>query len=270
MLTERDERRLAGVHPDLVAVVRRAADIGAGTGRRFRVTCGCRSIEEQRRLVAEGKSKTLRSRHLTGHAVDLVSLTGAHGVSYSLARMQGLNACMMQAAGELGVPLEWGGDWTTFKDTPHWQLPHAAYPAEAPPKPKAKAKPEPEPAPSPEPEPDPVDEPEAEPEPAGEGHIPVYAAEEPPAPTATDAPPAKPLAASKQANAGTAEAAGGAFLHGLSWQEILATAKSAGGIVPALHANPLLAVLLGLSVGMIGLGLFQVWDRRTKRRRHGI
>jgi len=26
------------------------------------------------------------------------------------------------------VPIEWGGDWKTFKDGPHFQLPHAKYP----------------------------------------------------------------------------------------------------------------------------------------------
>lgn len=30
---------------------------------------------------------------------------------------------MKQAAKELNVPIEWGGDWRTFKDGPHFQLP---------------------------------------------------------------------------------------------------------------------------------------------------
>jgi peptidoglycan L-alanyl-D-glutamate endopeptidase CwlK len=26
------------------------------------------------------------------------------------------------------VPIEWGGDWKSFKDGPHWQLPFRSYP----------------------------------------------------------------------------------------------------------------------------------------------
>lgn len=119
--------RLAGVHPDLVAVVERAA------GKiDFRVTEGLRDLARQKRLVAEGKSRTLRSRHLTGHAVDLVALTGDGVTSYAWAEMSAIARAMKAAAEELAVPIEWGGDWTTFKDTPHFQLPWALYPAEAP------------------------------------------------------------------------------------------------------------------------------------------
>jgi len=31
----------------------------------------------------------------------------------------------------LRVPIEWGGDWRSFKDGPHWQLPWAEYPITA-------------------------------------------------------------------------------------------------------------------------------------------
>jgi peptidoglycan L-alanyl-D-glutamate endopeptidase CwlK len=33
-----------------------------------------------------------------------------------------------RAAQEVGVPVEWGGDWKSFKDGPHWQLPFKEYP----------------------------------------------------------------------------------------------------------------------------------------------
>lgn len=121
-LDARSEANLAGVHPDLVAVVRAARQRIP-----FIVTEGLRSAARQRQLVAEGRSQTLHSRHLTGHAVDLVDPAG----SYAWAAMAAIAAAMQAAANELGVVLEWGGDWVGFKDTPHFQLPQAVYPAGA-------------------------------------------------------------------------------------------------------------------------------------------
>jgi peptidoglycan L-alanyl-D-glutamate endopeptidase CwlK len=40
-----------------------------------------------------------------------------------------LAPAMKQAAAELRIPIEWGGDWRSFKDGPHWQLPWKSYPA---------------------------------------------------------------------------------------------------------------------------------------------
>ncbi|MFO0467523.1 MAG: M15 family metallopeptidase, partial [bacterium] len=68
-LTARCGQRLAGVHPDLVRVVERAAK----DGTKFRVIEGLRTMDRQAELVRAGKSQTMRSRHLTGHAVDLAA-----------------------------------------------------------------------------------------------------------------------------------------------------------------------------------------------------
>jgi len=128
-LNASSEKRLKGVHPDLVKVVRRAAEI---TTTDFVVTCGLRTLAEQRRLVAAGASKTLKSRHLPGtgglsHAVDLAAVLGGK-VRWDWPLYHRLAAAMKQAAAELKVPLEWGGDWKTFKDGPHFQLPWSNYP----------------------------------------------------------------------------------------------------------------------------------------------
>ena len=69
-LTPRDLDRLRGVHPDLVRVVVRARAMDA-----FFVSEGVRTEERQRQLVREGKSRTMASRHLTGHAVDLYPIS---------------------------------------------------------------------------------------------------------------------------------------------------------------------------------------------------
>ena len=149
-LSSRCELRLAGVHPDLVRVVRNAAAGGA----MFRVTEGLRTPERQRQLVTEGKSQTLDSRHLTGHAVDVVPLDDAGNVSWAWDLYFPLADAFRAAAIAEGVPVIWGGAWgqemaeyatakagqaayvarvkeagrKPFLDGPHFELARAAYP----------------------------------------------------------------------------------------------------------------------------------------------
>jgi len=120
-LSLRSKQRLSGVHPDLVDVVKRAIEI---TEQDFSVTEGIRHIERQRQLVSTGKSTTLNSRHLTGHAVDLVP----YPVSWDWEYFYPIADAMKQAAEELDVDLEWGGDWKSFPDGPHFQLSWKKYP----------------------------------------------------------------------------------------------------------------------------------------------
>ena len=115
--------RLIGVHPDLVRVVKRALQISELD---FTVLEGLRGILRQEELVAAGASKTMNSRHLTGHAVDLGAYVGGT-VRWDWPLYDKLAAAMKAAAKELSVPLEWGGDWVSFKDGPHFQLPWEKY-----------------------------------------------------------------------------------------------------------------------------------------------
>lgn len=123
-LSKKSRDRLAGVHPDLVKVVERAIEI---TEMDFAVLEGVRSKARQEQLVKAGASQTMRSRHLTGHAVDLGAYV-AGSVRWDWPLYHKLAVAVKQAAAELQVPIEWGGDWTTFKDGPHWQLPWKEYP----------------------------------------------------------------------------------------------------------------------------------------------
>lgn len=128
ILNTTSNQRLRGVHPDLVRVVRRCAADWADPETGFIVTQGLRTLEEQKLLKAKGASRTLRSRHLTGHAVDLaVSVRGQ--IRWDWPLYAKLAKAMKAAAKAEKVPLEWGGDWTSFKDGPHFQLPWAKYPA---------------------------------------------------------------------------------------------------------------------------------------------
>lgn len=119
--------KLRGVHPDLVRVVHRCASDWKDADTAFIITCGLRTLAEQKILVAKGASKTLRSRHLTGHAVDLAAVLKGK-VRWDWPLYDRLAKRMKAAAKAEKVPLEWGGDWATFKDGPHFQLPWNKYP----------------------------------------------------------------------------------------------------------------------------------------------
>ena len=123
-LGARSESNLVGVHPDLVAVVRRAIQI---TEVDFTVIEGLRTKERQRELVRTGKSQTMNSRHLNGHAVDIAPWVNGT-VSWDWKYFYIIEKAMKQAAEELQISVEWGGDWRSFKDGPHWQLPWGEYP----------------------------------------------------------------------------------------------------------------------------------------------
>jgi peptidoglycan LD-endopeptidase CwlK len=128
-LTATSLKRLKGVHPDLVKVVKRAAEI---TKQDFQVIEGVRTLARQRQLVKRGASRTLRSRHIPapnglGHAVDLVAMVGGR-VSWEVPLYHVIADAMRLAARQLGVRIEWGGDWKGFFDGPHFQLPWAEYP----------------------------------------------------------------------------------------------------------------------------------------------
>jgi peptidoglycan L-alanyl-D-glutamate endopeptidase CwlK len=117
-LSEKSRKKLEGVEPDLVAVVELAI---SRTDQDFCVGEGLRTIERQKMLVETGKSQTMNSRHITGHAVDLWVLVKGK-VNWEMPRYKKLAALVLDCAKELGVPVEWGGNWRTFKDGPHFQL----------------------------------------------------------------------------------------------------------------------------------------------------
>lgn len=124
VLGTRSLSRLEGVNPALVALVKKAA---AMSDLDFTVLEGLRTVARQKQLVAQGASKTMNSRHITGHAVDLAPLIDGK-VSWDWPLYHRLAKIVKAAAAELGQPIEWGGDWRTFKDGPHWQLPWKQYP----------------------------------------------------------------------------------------------------------------------------------------------
>ena len=123
-LSARSLQRLNGVHPDLVKVVARAIEISPVD---FVVLEGLRTVARQKQLVASGASTTMNSRHITGHAVDLGAYVAGQ-VRWDWPLYHQIAKAVKQAAIDVGVTVEWGGDWKSFKDGPHWQLPHRGYP----------------------------------------------------------------------------------------------------------------------------------------------
>lgn len=126
MLNARSLRNLAGVHEDLVRVVKRAAELSPV---HFTVIEGLRTVARQRQLVASGASQTMNSRHITGNAVDLAPHDANGAIVFDWPLYHRLAPAMKQAAAEFGVSITWGGDWVSFKDGPHFELSRTAYPA---------------------------------------------------------------------------------------------------------------------------------------------
>jgi peptidoglycan L-alanyl-D-glutamate endopeptidase CwlK len=122
--SQRSITRLQGVHIDLRKVLHRALEISPFD---FTVLEGVRTLERQKQLYKQGATRTMNSRHLTGHAVDIAPIVDSE-IRWDWPLYHKLAAVVKQAAKDVGVTVEWGGDWRSFKDGPHWQLPFKAYP----------------------------------------------------------------------------------------------------------------------------------------------
>ena len=134
----RSESNMKGIHPHLRAVLDEALHTSPVD---FIVIEGLRDKERQAQLVAQGASMTMNSRHLTGHAVDLLPIDPADGRGkFEWPLYHQLAPAMKEAAESLGVPMVWGGDWTRLRDGPHFELERHAYPVDAPIKPLSKSR----------------------------------------------------------------------------------------------------------------------------------
>lgn len=121
----RSLKNLNGIHPDLRRVIDRAL---LDSPLDFVVIEGLRTKERQKQLVASGASETMNSRHLTGHAVDLVPIGPNGKAAFDWPLYDNLGPAVKAAAEKEGVALDWGGDWKSFKDGPHFELDRKVYP----------------------------------------------------------------------------------------------------------------------------------------------
>ena len=135
VLDERSEKRLEGVNPTLVSVVRRAAKRLPFS---LFVVEGLRTKERQEQLYAQGRTKpgpkvtwTMKSKHLDGMAVDLAPLIDGAIDWKDLKKFDQIAAAMIEAGKEVGVLVRWGRDWNQNgrpgekgeSDSPHFELP---------------------------------------------------------------------------------------------------------------------------------------------------
>lgn len=107
VLSERSLSRLEGVDSTLVKVVKSAIDY---TKVDFGVTCGLRTVDEQKELVESGASQTMNSKHLDGNAVDLVAYVGPK-ICWELNVYDDVAEAMKTAAMEHDLSIRWGAAW---------------------------------------------------------------------------------------------------------------------------------------------------------------
>jgi len=106
-LGKRSLSRLEGIDERMASVVKYAIGV---TKQDFSVICGLRTIEEQKALVAKGASQTMRSKHIDGHAVDLMAYV--NGGRWELNLYDEIADAMAEAANEIGCSIKWGAAWS--------------------------------------------------------------------------------------------------------------------------------------------------------------
>ena len=134
-LGRRSKDRLVDVHPHLIKIVEHAITL---TMIDFTVLEGPRLHERQLALFAAGATSTMNSRHIVravidggdgfAHAVDLGAWVCGE-VRWDWPLYDKIASAMKLAAVDLDLKIEWGGDWRSFRDGPHFQLPWDTYPA---------------------------------------------------------------------------------------------------------------------------------------------
>ena len=114
-LSQRSLDRLEGIDDELIDVVKRAIEL---TTVDFGVTEGLRTEERQKKLMAAGRSQTMRSKHLEGKAFDIVAYVDGD-VAWELNLYDDIADAVKAAAIELGVKIKWGAAWNV-PDITEW------------------------------------------------------------------------------------------------------------------------------------------------------
>lgn len=118
VLGAKSKEKLQGVDSRLVRLVEQAIK---ETTVDFTVFEGLRTPERQQQLVNDGYSQTLKSKHLTGHAVDLVAIVNGK-VTWDKEHYPEIARAMKKAASDQQIKIRWGGDFKSFFDGAHFEL----------------------------------------------------------------------------------------------------------------------------------------------------
>lgn len=121
----KSKANLATVHEDLQRVMEEAIKDAPYD---FSITEGLRSLERQKQLFADKKSSTMKSRHLTGHAVDVAIIIDGKA-NWEMDKYKELATHVEAVALSLGVAIECGAFWQRFPDGPHIELDRTVYAA---------------------------------------------------------------------------------------------------------------------------------------------
>lgn len=120
----RSQKALEGVNANLVKLANKALEVSEVD---FVVIEGLRSKERQKDLVSKGLSKTMKSKHLTGKAIDVLPYPVDWKNWSDFVKVYG---AFKTASEILDIPFRWGGDWEMkgdfrdekFLDAPHFEL----------------------------------------------------------------------------------------------------------------------------------------------------
>ena len=121
---ERSESRIATLLPEVQPLARALVQQAAQHGIRIRIISGTRSYTEQDALHAQGR---------TAPGTRVTNARGGHsnhnfGIAFDVGVFEGNKylgeSVKYKAVGALGMELglEWGGNWKTLVDEPHFQL----------------------------------------------------------------------------------------------------------------------------------------------------
>ncbi len=127
----RSEGNIAKLHPRMRPFARALIEKAAGQGIIIKVTSGTRSFAEQDELFAQGRTKGGEkvtnakggfSNHNFGIAIDVTIFKGSDDPEK--AKTPVFESPLYKVIGALGTDLglEWGGNWKTIVDEPHFQL----------------------------------------------------------------------------------------------------------------------------------------------------
>ncbi len=115
----------SAVHPDIKKLMIEAIKTSPVD---FSVIETARTVEQQKINIKKGVSKTLKSRHIPSsnksglcEAVDVAP----YPINWkNISRFVELSKHIKNTAKNMGIKIQWGGDWKTFKDYPHYELAH--------------------------------------------------------------------------------------------------------------------------------------------------
>ena len=123
-LSTNSKKNIEGVHPDLISVIDRALEISKVD---FGIPSdgGLRNEKQQNELFKKGLSQLdgydKKSNHQTGKAFDIFAYVDGKA-TWEILYISQVACAILQAASEMGVKIQWGGHWTKFIDTPHFEI----------------------------------------------------------------------------------------------------------------------------------------------------